>query len=375
MKAIINEIIDIKLSTNYEYVLGSHLLDNLSDHVGLRHDQKLMILSDENVWELYGMRINNSFSSHKERVEILVIKPGEEEKNFANLQLIVDRLAEGFFRSTDLLLCIGGGVICDLGGLAAGLYMRGMKHVLVTTTTLAAVDAGVGGKTAINLQQGKNLLGLFKQPSRVICDIEAFDSLSDRIFYEGLAEAIKMAFISSAPMLNLFRKDIRTDKACLLELIKASVKYKYLLVKKDEYDKNERLKLNFGHTLAHAIEAKGDYKLRHGEAVAIGMVYMTTLSEKRGLIPASVNYSRLGEKFKGKSASQILIDILSQYGLPSKLDYRIDDLIDYMSLDKKNRGQLIKLVLLEDIGKAVIKDIGQGELGEFLKYEQVSKGK
>ncbi len=367
MKAIINEIIDIKLSTNYEYVLGSHLLDNLSDHVGLRHDQKLMILSDENVWELYGMRINNSFSSHKERVEILIIKPGEEEKNFSNLQLIADRLAEGAFRSTDLLLCIGGGVICDLGGLAAGLYMRGMKHVLVTTTTLAAVDAGVGGKTAINLRQGKNLLGLFKQPSRVICDIDAFDSLPDRIFYEGLAEAIKMAFISSAPMINLFEKDIRTNKACLLEIIKASVKYKYLFVKKDEFDQDERLKLNFGHTLAHAIEAKGGYRLRHGEAVAIGMVYMTSLSEKRGLIPASTDYSRMGLDFKGKTASQILIEILSQYGLPSKLDYSVDDLLDQMRLDKKNRGQVIKLVMLEEIGKALVKEVSQEDLGDFLK--------
>ena len=138
MKAIINQIIDIKLSSNYQFILGEQIIENLYDHIGVRHDQKVLIISDEIVWKLYGMKVDNSFSSHKQVVERLIFDFGEKEKNLDNLFKILNTLAENSFRKTDMIVAIGGGVICDISGLAASLYMRGMPHVLVPTTTLAA---------------------------------------------------------------------------------------------------------------------------------------------------------------------------------------------------------------------------------------------
>lgn len=369
MKAIINQIIDIKLSSNYQFILGENILENLYDHVGLRFDQKVMIISDEIVWKLYGMKIDSSFSSHKEKVERVIINFGEKEKNFDNLFRILNSLAENAFKKTDLIVAVGGGVICDLAGLAAGLYMRGIPHVLVPTTTLSAVDASVGGKTAINLDQGKNLVGMFKQPSRVICDIEAFDTLSDRIFNEGMAEAIKMAFINTPAMLGLFESGLRNDKQRLYEVIAQSIKGKYYLVKNDEFDQNSRLKLNFGHTIGHAIERLSNYQLRHGEAVAIGMVYISKLSEEKGFLQKRLPNRDLIRRYGDIKPSDLLINILKKFDLPTEFNFTIAEIEDYLLMDKKNRGDSLKLILLSDLGQVQIYKLPTEELREFFKYE------
>lgn len=367
MKAVINQIIDIKLSSNYQYILGESIIESLRDHIGIRHDQKILLLSDNIVWDLYGAKIENSFSLHPAKVEKVILDSGEEEKNFTNLYRILEKLAERGFTKTDVLVAIGGGVIGDIGGLAAALYMRGIAHVMVPTTTLAAIDSSVGGKTAVNLPQGKNLVGAFKQPSRVICDVNCFDTLSDRIFNEGLAEALKMAFINDYAMLNLFDKNLRIDKACLQELIAQAVKGKYNKVKNDEFDKGVRQQLNFGHTLAHAIEQLSNYEVRHGEAVAIGMLYMTKLSERKGLLDQSIQNKRLKEKFGDISPSQLLEKILISLNLPIELQYTYGDLQKYLLLDKKNQENSLNLIMLEDLGKAKIINVEKDKLGEYLE--------
>ena len=366
MKAIINQIIDIRLSTNYQFILGEQILENLYDHIGLRHDQKVLIISDEIIWKLYGMKIDNSFSSHNQLVEKLIFNFGEKEKSIDNLSKILSTLAENSFTKTDMILAIGGGVICDMSGLAAGLYMRGMPHVLVPTTTLAALDASIGGKTAINLDQGKNLVGIFKQPSRVICDIDAFETLSDRIFYEGIAEAIKMAMINTPAMISLFDKNLRRDKACLYEVISQSIKAKYFKVKNDEFDQDSRMQLNFGHTLAHALEKLSAYELRHGEAVAIGMVFMVKLSEKRGYLKGKLPNKALIRRFGDVPVSQMLIEILKENNLPYEFNFTYEEIEEFLLVDKKNYDDRIKLILLKSLGHAFMKDVKIKNLREFL---------
>lgn len=366
MKAIINQIIDIKLSSNYQFILGEQIIENLYDHIGLRFDQKVLIISDEIVWKLYGMKIDNSFSSHKQLVEKFIINFGEKEKNFDNLFKILTTLAKNSFTKTDMILAIGGGVVCDLSGLAAGLYMRGISHVLVPTTTLAAVDASVGGKTAINLEEGKNLVGLFKQPSRVVCDIDVFETLNDRIFYEGIVESIKMAFINTPAMISLLDNDLRNNKACLYEIIAQSIKGKYYKVKNDEFDKNSRMQLNFGHTIAHALEKLSAYELRHGEAVAIGMVFMTRLSEKKGYLSEKLPNKDLIRKYGDIKTSELLIKILKRHQLPYEFNFTYDEIKDYLLVDKKNFDDRLRLIMLKSLGNAFIKDIEVKALKEFL---------
>ncbi|MDO5027469.1 MAG: 3-dehydroquinate synthase family protein [Tissierellia bacterium] len=366
MKAIINQIIDLKLSTNYQFILGEQIIENLYDHIGLRHDQKVLIISDEIVWKLYGMKIDNSFSSHNELVEKLIFDFGEKEKNIQNLFAILSCLAENSFRKTDLILAVGGGVICDLSALAASLYMRGIKHVLVPTTTLAAVDASVGGKTAINLDQGKNLVGTFKQPSRVVCDIDVFESLNDEVFYEGIAEAIKMAFINTPAMINLLDGDLRLDRARLYEVIGQSIKGKYHKIKNDEFDQNSRMELNFGHTLAHALEKLTSYELRHGQAVAIGMVFMVRLSEEKGYLEKRLPNKDLIRKYGDIRPSELLIEILKKNKLPYEYKFTYEEIEKYLSLDKKNRDDNTKLVMLDRLGSAFIKNVEFKNLKEFL---------
>ncbi|NLW52888.1 MAG: 3-dehydroquinate synthase [Tissierellia bacterium] len=370
MRAIIREIIDINLSTNYEYIIGEHLLQNLRYHMGIRHDQKIMIISDEVVWNIYGDMIDSSFKDVNNKVCRTILKPGEDQKNLENLTMILENLANERFIHSDVILAIGGGVIGDISGLAAGLYMRGISHVYVPTTTLAAIDSSVGGKTAVNLTHGKNMVGLFKQPSRVLCDVSAFETLSDRIFNEGIAEAIKIGFIYDIKILPLLSESLREDKSRLIEVIKRAVRAKYRVVQQDEYDKSIRHILNYGHTLAHAIEQKSNYELRHGEAVSIGLMFMTELSERLGYVKKSENFRYILENFGDISATQLLKNLLDIHNLPTTTIYKYDDLESFFMVDKKQNLDSIDLVLLEEIGKATIKNVLLKDLRGFLQIDE-----
>ena len=348
--------IDINLSTSYQFILGENLLENLADHLGLEGQGKVFIISDRNVWQLYGMKVENSFSSYSNKKEIFILEAGEEEKNYQNLMEILEGLAAFNLTKNDLVLALGGGVVGDIAGLASGLYLRGVSLVLVPTTVLAAVDSSVGGKTAVNLRQGKNLLGLIKQPARVICDINAFETLSDRIFNEGLVEAMKYGFIWDESMLCLFNKNIRNEKNTIYQLIERSVVCKRDIVGLDEKDLGMRNILNFGHTIGHAIEMQEDFRLRHGEAVGLGMLWMVRLSESEGFLREEDRGLRSIECFRKmqekKRASQLLEELLRQYDLPTRLDYKFENLKDYILYDKKIRKNSINLVVLNYIGRA-----------------------
>lgn len=369
MKTGIYKTMDIELSRSYQFILGKNLVDELADHIMLEKNQKLMLVSDSRVWGLYGMRIDAAFTSVKNPVYHYIIDEGESSKNLKNLCDLLESLAENNFTKADKILAIGGGVVGDLAGLAASIYLRGIDHIFVATTTLAAFDSSVGGKTAVNLKNGKNLVGSFKQPQRVLCDLSMFESLSDRIFYEGMAEAVKYAFICDINMLCLFERDLRSKEDLLCQIIERSILNKSKLVAKDEFDRGKRMLLNFGHTIGHAIEKKSDYNLRHGEAVAIGMVWMLKLSIAKGILSKENTNAnaRVKEILRKKEPLSLLEDLLKQYVLPVESEFVLDDLLSLIKLDKKIRESYINIILLESIGMASVRKVKLENLDQYLR--------
>jgi len=370
VEAKIYRTIDINLSTSYQFILGENLLENLADHLGLEKFRKVFILSDRNVWQLYGMKVETSFSSYGHKKEIFLLEPGEEEKSYDNLKMILEAMEDFNLTKNDLVLAIGGGVVGDIGGLAAGLYLRGLNFIMVPTTVLAAVDSSVGGKTAVNFRRAKNLIGLIKQPYRVICDINAFETLTDRLFNEGLAEAIKYGMIWDESLLCLFSPGLRGDRTRLYQLIERSVMIKRDIVSQDEDDSSLRNILNFGHTLGHAIEMASNFDLRHGEAVGLGMLWMVRFSEDQGYLDEGQRELRSIECFRklqaNRPASDVLLDLLERYDLPTSLDYEYGKLKDYIAYDKKIRNNSINLISLDYIGRARIRPMEVDQAIELL---------
>ena len=244
---------------------------------------------------------------------------------------------------TDLIIALGGGVIGDLVGFVASTYLRGVKLVQIPTSLLAQVDSSVGGKVAVDLPEGKNLIGTFYHPKMVLIDPDTLKTLPKRFINDGMAEVIKYGCIKDK---NLFErlssyKDFDDLYQDIDEIIYRCVDIKRDVVERDQFDFGDRLLLNFGHTLGHAIEQYYHYeKYSHGEAVAIGMVQLTKIAEEKNL------------SFKG--TSDIIKDICLKYNLPIFSDTKTDDLIEAISLDKKNLNKKLSLVLLKEIGNSYI---------------------
>jgi 3-dehydroquinate synthase len=325
-----------------------------------RHiDGRVLVVSDETVSGLYLDRVGRLLDQ-SQRWRSVVLPAGEAAKTVANWQRVLDELVTLGAQRDATVLALGGGVIGDLAGFAAASYMRGIRVVQMPTTLLAQVDAAVGGKTGVNHAQGKNLIGAFHQPAAVIADLDTLQTLDDRDYRAGLAEVVKYGAIrderffswleSRAQALNARMPDV------LLEAVHASVGHKAEVVAADEREAGERALLNFGHTFGHALEtATGYERYRHGEAVAIGMVLATRLSELLGKL-------RVG-------TSERLVHLLEHLDLPTRLpeDVDRDRLLSLMRLDKKNRGDRIRLVLLDEIGRAVVETCPTDDIREVLE--------
>ena len=275
--------------------------------------------------------------------EVLVfpIPDGEPGKSSATLNKIWDWLGAAGFTRSDLIIGIGGGAVTDLAGYAAASWLRGIDWVAIPTTVAGAVDAAIGGKTAINSEYGKNLIGAFHSPSAVIIDVSWFESLSDRDFAAGLAEVVKAGFISDGKIIQLIGdsniSDLRSNGATVLELITRAIAVKAKVVSSDFKESFNREVLNYGHTLGHAIELHCKYDLRHGECVAIGMAFMAQLQLSLGLITSEL--------------AQQHIDILENLGLPTTYKRQAwPSLLVSMYLDKKSRGKTLRLVTIKGIG-------------------------
>ena len=298
-----------------------------------------MIISDDNVFPLYGEKLKTSLGDYE--VHELVLPHGEPTKAFETLPALYNALLKQKFSRSDLVIALGGGVIGDLAGFAASSYLRGIRFVQIPTSLLAQVDSSVGGKVAVDLPQGKNLVGAFYHPKLVLIDPQVLRTLPEHFIMDGMGEVIKYGCIWDADLFKNLEahtsfEDLKKD---LTEVIYRCVDIKRIVVEHDQFDTGERMLLNFGHTLAHTIEQHYHYtRESHGEAVAIGMYQITKIAEEMGL-------TKPGE-------AEHIRKVLDIYGLPHKCDLMLHDLIGAIALDKKNLGGKLNVVLLKEIGKS-----------------------
>ena len=295
-------------------------------------------------------------------IHVFTVPDGEDAKNSSTLLNVWNWLGAAGFTRSDLLVGIGGGAITDLAGFAAATWLRGIDWVAVPTSLAGMVDASVGGKTGINSDYGKNLIGSFHSPMSVIVDVDFLKTLSLRDISAGMAEVIKCGFISDPQILELAARctasDLLSDRDLLIELIYRAVSVKASVVSSDFKESFAREALNYGHTLGHAIEIHAKYQLRHGEAVAIGMIFVAELSAARGLIETStVTLHR---------------ELLARYELPTTFDRAAwSKLAPLLALDKKARGKTLRFVVLDAIGSTVrLEDVSSAELDAA--YEMIA---
>ena len=342
----------------YEIRIGSGLLGEPASWQGLPKASAAVIVSNETVAPLYAEGLRQRLLAVYARVDLVVLPDGEQHKGWDSLNRICDHLlGEALDRKT-VLFALGGGVIGDMTGFAAAIYMRGVPFVQVPTTLLAQVDSSVGGKTAINHPLGKNMLGAFYQPERVIADLDTLDSLPERELRAGLAEVIKYGPIADAGFLCWIEDNLDAllarDKVALAYAVRRSCEIKADVVGQDEREQGLRAILNFGHTFGHAIEAGLGYgEWLHGEAVAGGMVLAADLSRRMGLMPDSF-VDRLGT-------------LIKRAGLPvAPPRLGAERYLQLMRVDKKAEAGAIRFVLIEALGKAGLHSVPDALIVETL---------
>ncbi len=307
-------------------------------------DCKAIIVSDSNVSPLYSNKIAQSLEQSGFSVIEYTVPAGEQAKTISSVEDLLSFLAEHKITRTDVLFALGGGVIGDLVGFTASVFLRGIRYVQVPTTLLAAVDSSIGGKTAVDLPAGKNLVGSFYQPSAVFCDVTFFDSLPERDRSSGFAEIIKYGVICDSELFGML-KDKNSD---LAELVQRCIYIKALFVEEDEFDNGSRQALNFGHTIGHAVELLSNFDLLHGEAVAVGMYTITKAAEKANII-----LSPFSDELK---------EVLKLYNLPYESKFAPDEVVEKALSDKKRKGKTITLVISRKIGTYTLRKIDISEI-------------
>jgi 3-dehydroquinate synthase len=344
-------------SGTYQVRLEDGVLDSVGEAVGaaLPGARRLLVVSDTNVWPLYGIRVTESLrGAGLETVEGL-IPAGEESKRLATVESLCTSASAGGLDRSSAVVALGGGVVGDIAGLVAALYMRGLPHVQLPTSLLAMVDSSVGGKTGVDLAGGKNLVGAFHQPSLVLADPETLGTLPERELAAGAAEVVKAGVLGDAELFDLLEKhpdDILARRGGnLLEAIRRSVELKRVVVEEDERESGRRALLNLGHTFGHALETYHRYReLLHGEAVSVGTVVACRLSARTG-------------RFDADDAERVA-RLLAALGLPVELgDVDRPRILDLMRRDKKTRGGKLRLVLPVAIGRAeIFEDVPEEEI-------------
>lgn len=331
--------IEIQGQTGLSTIAVGESLENLENYV---HGTKPIIVTDENLEKLY----HDQFPPW----DRITIGTGEKIKSMDTMEYIYEKLVEYEIDRSCFLVGIGGGIVCDIAGFAASTYMRGLNFGFVSTSLLSQVDASVGGKNGVNFHGYKNMIGTFNQPEFVICDTTMLKTLPHKELLGGFAEVVKHAAIGSKELFgfleNNYEKALGMDTGIFEELVYESVKIKAEVVRKDEKEKGERRKLNFGHTLGHAVEKT--MGISHGEAVSIGMVFAANLSVKR--------------KMFSKGEAERLRSLLERIGLPVGISFEKEKILDAMRKDKKREGAGIHFVLLRGMGETVIEEIPIDEL-------------
>ena len=347
-------------SAKYDVVAGSRLIETLApriERVAGRLPRRVFVLTSAPIWALWGEALQASFA---EAPIVLFLEPGEKHKTLASVEKLLRQMAGAGGDRGSLLIAFGGGIVGDVGGFLAAIYMRGIGYVQVPTTLLAQVDSSVGGKTAVNLPEGKNLVGSFHHPLAVFADIGVLGTLPDRELRAGLMESVKAGIIRDRTLVRFMEEHadevLGRDAKALEKVIAASIRMKAGVVARDEHEHGLRMILNLGHTVGHALEQATRYKtLLHGEAVGWGMVAALYLARKRGTIS--------GHQFER------LEGLIHSYGPLPALKVRAGKVTAATGGDKKNLGGVRRFVLPVGIGDAgVVEDVTAAELEAAVGY-------
>ena len=361
--------VDVNTSIPYETVIGNGLLKKAGELISeVKSPSKAVIICDDNVDRLYGNIVLDSLNREGVHSFKFVLPNGEKSKSLLQAEKILQFLINNNISKSDILISLGGGVVGDITGFCASIYMRGISFIQIPTTVLAAVDSSVGGKTAVNFGEIKNSIGTFWQPSLVICDTDTFQTLDESVYMDGVCEVIKYGCILDRQLFEDLKRG--KCKENINSIVARCIKIKADVVKQDEFDGNIRNLLNFGHTIGHAIESLSNYEVSHGNAVAIGM-YMIEKARKNGFdkdIKELLNIYGIDINVNAKLNSTLRLN-----GNPSESlngGYNSADIIDRIRSDKKIKDDKINLIVLEKIGKAKIEKISLEEMAELIENKQ-----
>lgn len=335
--------LDKKSLSSYEIRIGNSILDRMVLLIAKNHKAgRYIVITDNNVGALHGRELLAGLKGVGLDVDIIEFPAGEASKNINTAVDVVGKLLESGADRNSLLIAFGGGVVGDLAGFIASVFMRSIPYIQIPTTLLAQVDSSIGGKTAIDLPSGKNLLGTFYQPQSVFTDLNYLATLPEKEFNNGLAEIIKYGIIDDEKMFYLLEDNMeqvkRRDPALLLKLVENCCRIKKSIVEIDEKEQGLRRILNYGHTLGHALEAQSNFTISHGEGVALGMVAAARISENAGYLESACR--------------ERIENLIRKSGLPCRIpqDISAGEIIPRLKMDKKKEGDIIHFVLLKKIG-------------------------
>lgn len=345
--------VEVTASGSYQVQIGSGILQQLHALLpAVTNARRALIVSDSNVHPLYGAAVRTQLEVCGILcAETFVFPAGEESKNGVTYLRLLNHLAANHITRSDCIIALGGGVVGDMTGFAAATYLRGIDYIQIPTTLLAAVDSSVGGKTAIDLDAGKNLAGAFYQPKLVVCDTDTLSSLPRQIFLDGCAEVIKYGILYDPQLFAALRSsgpDFPREK-----VITRCVELKRDVVAADEFDRGDRQRLNLGHTLGHGIEAQSNFQISHGQAVAIGMAMVSRAGTAQGITQNGV-------------CEQIL-EVLERFALPTQCPYDAKSIYTSALSDKKRSGGSVNLIIPERIGNCRIHPMDIRDLEAFIE--------
>ncbi len=339
--------IHINASRSYDVLIEDGLLKSVGWHLHdtLKCTCKVAVISDSNVWPLYGNSTVSSLTAAGFEVINYVFPAGESSKSSSTYLEILNFLAENHVTRSDAVIALGGGVTGDMTGFAAATYLRGIRYIQIPTTLLAMVDSSVGGKTAIDLPAGKNLVGAFCQPSLVLCDLSTLNTLPQSVFCDGCAEVIKYGVLYDAELFaHLSVNGLGFNREYV---ISRCVELKRDVVAQDEFDTGARQMLNLGHTIGHSIEALSNYTVSHGQAVSMGMAIVT----KAGC----------------REIYEDLVAVMKKFRLPTATAFSAHQLFTGTLSDKKRAGGTVNLIIPESIGSCAIVPMPLEELEAFIE--------
>lgn len=340
--------VEIKTARPYSVLIGGGVVRTLPLELHrLTNARRVMVVTDETIASLHLPGVLEQLKDWE--VYTHMFPAGECHKTMDSMLPLLQNLLEAGFDRSDVIVALGGGVVGDMAGFAASMYMRGIDYVNIPTTLLSQVDSSVGGKTGVDLMGAKNILGAFYQPRLVICDTDYLTTLPQNVFADGCAEVIKYAFIGDEALLPLLDAGIQNH---LAEVVCRCVQHKAEIVASDEFDRGRRGLLNFGHTIGHAVEKASGYAVSHGAAVAVGMFQITAACEKAGLC--------------GNGVRERLQSLLQSYGLPLTTDVSLGEILAAVVSDKKKSGDSLTAILPRGLGSCEMCKLSLAQLEALL---------